>query len=127
EEGTSGPSILRCAANDAASAVVYALRCWKTGSAQDAAWAARRAYEALDTAVIERSGADMNAPGAEASVLSDPLIQAELARQMRDVEELRVAQQREFSSIVRSMRARARADARAVLQELLEISGLPLH
>lgn len=35
-------------AEDAAAAVAYALRCRENGQSTDSAWAARRAYEAVD-------------------------------------------------------------------------------
>jgi len=125
DEASTRPWVLRCAANDAATAVVYGLRCWKTGDAQEAAWAARRVYEALDRAVIERSGMDMNAPGAEKAVISDPLIQAELHRQKRDLTELTTVDTREFAGFIHALRARARSEARLIVQALLEISGVP--
>jgi len=76
-------------AQDAASALAYALRCRRNGEADESAWAARRAYETIDNYVINHEGIDTNEPGTEMLVLSHPLIQAELTRQNRDVEELR--------------------------------------
>jgi len=75
-------------AEDAATAVVYALRCLKNGEAQEAAWAARCAYEAIDHYVINHENIDLNTPGAEALIISHPLIQAEMARQRRDLDQL---------------------------------------
>lgn len=84
-----GPRVFeQPAAEDAASALVYTLRCRRDGKAQEAAWAARRVYEALDYFVINNEKIDANAAGAEARVLADPLVQAELARQERDIDEL---------------------------------------
>jgi uncharacterized protein YjaG (DUF416 family) len=73
---------------DAGAAVAYALRCRQNGESQEAAWAARRAYEALDHFVINRENIDVNKPGAEARALGHAVVQAELARQRRDVDEL---------------------------------------
>lgn len=73
---------------DAAAALAYALRCRESGDPQEAAWAARRAYEALDHYVIRTEGVDTNAPGAEARVLANPLIQTELHRQERVLKDL---------------------------------------
>src|SRR5262245_49626325 len=78
----------QAAAEDATAALAYALRCRKTGKAQEAAWAARRAYDALDDYVINREGIDTNAPDGDIRVLAHPLIQAEFERQNRDFEEL---------------------------------------
>lgn len=75
-------------AEDAASALAYALRCLRTGEPQEAAWAARRAYECLDHYVINSEKIDTNVSGAEVRVLSHPLIQTELSRQQRDLNQL---------------------------------------
>jgi uncharacterized protein YjaG (DUF416 family) len=84
-----GPWVLeQAAAEDGAAASTYALRCRRSGLAQEAAWAARCAYDALDEYVINRDNIDINATGAEAQVRSDPLVQAELTRQRRDLDEL---------------------------------------
>jgi uncharacterized protein YjaG (DUF416 family) len=76
------------AAEDAASAICYTLQCWKTGDSQEAAWAARRTYEALDGYIIEHESIDINEPGAESRVEANDIIQSELRRQHRDIEEL---------------------------------------
>ena len=78
----------QAAAEDAASALAYALRCRRSGLAKDAAWAARRCYEALDNYVINHEAIDTSIPGEEARVRSHPLVQAELGRQQRDLNEL---------------------------------------
>lgn len=79
-------------AEDAGIALVYALRCRQNSESQEAAWAARHVYEALDHYVIAREDVDLSTPGAEARVLSHPLIQAELMRQYRDLAVLRDTQ-----------------------------------
>jgi uncharacterized protein YjaG (DUF416 family) len=101
----------QAAAEDAAAALAYALRCRQNGEAQEAAWAARRVYEALDHFIIERDNVDTNLPGAEARVLSDPLIQAELDRQDRDIDELLAAADEGVSSRIR---ARAVTEAKSL-------------
>lgn len=78
----------QASAEDAGAAVAYALRCQKNGESQEAAWAARRAYEALDHYVISREDIDLSLPGAEARVLAHSLVQAELTRQYRDLADL---------------------------------------
>ena len=60
----------------------------KPGKSEEAIWAAQRAYEALDNFVINTENIDTNIPGEELHVLSHPLIQAELGRQQRDLDEL---------------------------------------
>jgi hypothetical protein len=74
---------------DAASATAYALRCRRNGMSQEAVWAARRANEFLDDFVINDNNINPNGAAAETLILAHPLIQAELARQIRDLEELR--------------------------------------
>ncbi len=73
---------------DALSALAYCVSCLKTGDAQDAVWAARRVYEALDSFVTNRDNVAPSEPGAETRILGDPMIQAELKRQARDLDDL---------------------------------------
>lgn len=75
-------------AEHAAAAVAYAIRAQLTEDPQEAAWAARQVYEALDFRVTTRDDIDLNAPGAEQRIVGDPLIQQELTRQQRDLEAL---------------------------------------
>lgn len=98
-------------AQDAGMSVAYALRTRTTGAAQEAAWAASVAYEALDHFVINREGIDTNKPGAEERVLSDPIVQAELARQRRDLDELCAATPTDVRDVVARVRDRAKAEA----------------
>ena len=74
-------------ADDAAGALAYALRSLNDPNPQEAAWAARRAYESADNLVISRAEVEIGGT-AEEYILRDPLIQTELARQDED---LRVA------------------------------------
>lgn len=80
-------SELTAYAQNAAAAVAYALRCEANGEPQEAAWAARQAYEAVDFYVVHKNGVDVNAPDAELKILSHPVVQAELGRQDRDLRE----------------------------------------
>jgi len=79
----------QAAAEDAAAALTYALRCRRNGSIEEAVWAAGRAYDALDNYVINRENIDTNAPGGEDRVVNHPLVQTELSRQARDLNDLR--------------------------------------
>jgi len=101
----------QAAADGAASALCYALRCRKTGETQEAAWAARRLYEVLDDFVINGEHIDTNQPGAESRVLAHPLIQAELARQRLDLEELLGADEASIPGTVIRLQERAKAEA----------------
>ena len=94
------------AADDAAAGLAYSFECRRNESAKEAVWAARRAYEALDDYVITNENIDTAAPGAESEVLSHRLVQAELARQSRDLDELR-----EGRITINQLRDRAKAEA----------------
>src|SRR5215813_12242274 len=93
------------AVGDAVAALCYALRCHQTGDTKEAVWAARRPYESLDAYVIDQEGIDTNKPNGEQRVLSHPLIQAEVARQQRDLDDLLTAQ--DLYAVERRLRERA--------------------
>jgi hypothetical protein len=59
-----------------------------TGDPQEAAWAGRRVYESIDRHVVTMTGHSLDNPEDELAVLSHPLVQAELARQQRDLKDL---------------------------------------
>jgi uncharacterized protein YjaG (DUF416 family) len=102
-------------AEDAAAALAYALRSRQSGETQEAAWAARRAYEALDHLVIAQEGIDINEAGAEKRVLSHPLVQAELSRQQHDLREL-AADQQNLARVADRIRRRAKAESDVILK-----------
>jgi uncharacterized protein YjaG (DUF416 family) len=102
-------------AEDAAAAVAYAVRSRKRGDPQDAAWAARRTYEALDSFVINHHGTSPGPLGAEERILSHPIIQAELSRQNRDLNELlKAASIPGPSATLAALRAQAKEDAKSL-------------
>ena len=92
-------------ADDAASALAYTLGALQADDPQQAAWAARRAYEALDYQVTHCLGIED-----EVQVAEHAIVQAELLRQRRDLDDLRTANGRSTEVIVR-LRDRARRDA----------------
>ena len=98
-------------AEDAAAAVAYALCTRQNGKSQEAAWAARRAWEALDDFVTTQEDIDTDIPGEYERVLSNPLVQAELMRQQRDLSELVAADRKDVSAIAHKMRQRAKAES----------------
>jgi hypothetical protein len=79
---SDGESTIQDALDDhAIAALAYALRCAQsTDSAQEAAWAARRAYEAVDQAVVS-----LLDTLDEARILRHEWVQRELGRQQRDL------------------------------------------
>ncbi len=98
-------------AEDAAAAVAYALYARQNGSSQDAAWAARRACDALDDFVMTQEDIDTDIPGAYERITSHRLVQAELMRQQRDLSELVAADQKDVSAIAQKMCQRAKAES----------------
>jgi uncharacterized protein YjaG (DUF416 family) len=108
-----GPWVVeQASAEDAAASVMYALRCWQSGASEEAAWAARRAYEAADHYVINRENIDTNGAGGETRVLSHPIVQAELIRQRRDLDELRAAGAAAGIELIDRFCARAKVEAK---------------
>lgn len=93
-------------ADDAASAIAYTLRALDGGEPQEAAWAARRAYEAADHYVMHRLGVE-----GESQVLAHPIVQSEFSRQRRDLEE--ILGTRPDAGLFVRLRDRARAEAPA--------------
>lgn len=67
------------------AALAYAIRYKISEDPQEAAWAARRSYEAADQYAIKHSGIDVNAPDAEEAILAHQVVQRELCRQKRDI------------------------------------------
>jgi uncharacterized protein YjaG (DUF416 family) len=96
-------------AEDAVAALVYALHA-RVGQGDRAAWSARCVYEALDHFIqSEDSGVVVTAN--EPRLLEHPLVQAELARQRRDLDELIAVEGRAASEVSDRLRERARRDA----------------
>lgn len=99
-------------AEDAATALAYALRARLNGESQEAAWAARCAYEAADHYVVNRVGVDTNQPNGEYTVLSHPVVQAELQRQRHDLNDLmRMSERDDMGRLVALIRTRAQEAA----------------
>jgi uncharacterized protein YjaG (DUF416 family) len=104
-------------AEDAAVAVVFALSCRQTGASQEAAWAARRAWDALDDFVTSQEANDPSTDVPEEQIISNPLIQAEFMRQQRDLRELVAAGRQDQSTLVQKIRQRAKAESIGVFNK----------
>ena len=74
--------------DDALSSLVYAIRCLLSPDADEAAWAARCAYESIGRAALRALRLQADTPEAEAQVLAHPWVQRELERQRRDLSAL---------------------------------------
>lgn len=101
---------LHAYADDAIASLAYSIRCLAADSAQEAAWAARRAYEAADQAAIILIGEDFG-PGLEEKILAHPIVARELGRQARDLQFLREHQ----DDLAGMSRLRAQAFGESVL------------
>ncbi len=101
-------------AQDAVAALTYAFRARISGDSQEAAWAARRAYEAFDQFAIKRTQIDLADAMAEQTILTNPIVQDELRRQNRDLDDLLLAAasvaQEERLLVVRALRSRAASE-----------------
>lgn len=75
-------------AENAATALTCAFRARQDGDPQHAVWAAQCAYEILDHHVFALLGKPKFDAEVERAVLANPLVQAELTRQHRDLEDL---------------------------------------
>ncbi|MBP1153175.1 DUF416 family protein [Methylocaldum sp. RMAD-M] len=107
-------------AEDAAATVVYCLRLLLTGDTQDAIWAARRVYEAVDNFVINAHKIDVSSQDGEKAVLNHPLVKNELMRQCRDLDEIVVASratEAAFNEAVEILRERSKAESRCLFSE----------
>ena len=95
-----------------------ALRARQDGDAHNAAWAAQRAYETLDHHAASLLGKKAFGPDAETKILSHPLVQAELARQNRDLVDLtRLDATGELEAQLPTLRDRAQKEADAFFAE----------
>jgi uncharacterized protein YjaG (DUF416 family) len=98
-------------AQDAGMSVAYVLRARIGGESQEAAWSARHAWESLYQFVIDTEGLDINKPRDMARVLSHPLVQAELARQRRDLDELLSVSDENLQQVIARLRDRSNGES----------------
>lgn len=94
-------------AEDATAVIIYCIRLLLTGDTQEAVWAAKRIYEAVDSFVINAYQVDVNNVDGEKFILNHPIVRNELTRQVRDLEEL--------------------ANAKGSLQELKDVALLVIN
>jgi hypothetical protein len=114
DNGPWGPE--QAWAEDATAAVAYAARCLESGRSAESAWAAQRAYEAVDHFVVTENAIDTSKPGAGERILSSALVQAELRRQRRDIDELLAenADVQNLAALAARMRQRAKIDSKTM-------------
>jgi uncharacterized protein YjaG (DUF416 family) len=105
-------------AEDAAAALAYAFRTRLTGDPQEAIWAARRVYEAADHFALGTCGIAPGGRENEHAILAHPSVQAELARQKRDLEDLSELARAEMrdSRMLLEMRERSEGEAESFFE-----------
>ncbi len=100
-------------AEDSGAAVTFSIRAWRSSDPQEAVWAARRVYEALDS-FVRQSGGGSDAD--ELTTLSHPLIQRELERQAHDLGQLEQCSPPLETEVLETMRKSARLQAESVFE-----------
>ena len=98
-------------ADDAAAALVYAIQSMVTDGTQEAAWSARRAYDALDRVVMDGEPGIVVTELVAQRVLEHPLVQAELLRQRRDLDDLLGLGDRDVRELAAQLRDRSKEEA----------------
>lgn len=101
-------------AEDAVAVVMYCLRFLVSGDRQDAVWAARRLYEVTDNLVIRSHDIDTNTDEGELLVLGHRIVQEELGRQLRDLNDVKNASG-QFTTVADTLRTRAIGEAATLL------------
>jgi hypothetical protein len=110
DQDAPGWTPLTAYAEDALSALAYSLQNLQNEDSQLAVWVAQRAYDSLDFLVTTRDHVDPNDRQAEARALADPLIQAEFARQARDIADITRAANGLSQALLDDLRARSIAE-----------------
>jgi hypothetical protein len=111
-----GPAFAGCA-EDALITVAYAIEAGGDARADRIAWVGQVSYDALDAFLFGRDDPDPNDADAMTRLQNDPMIQAELARQRRDLDELRDAAL--TAAEVARLRERAKAEGAQTWDEAL--------
>jgi uncharacterized protein YjaG (DUF416 family) len=99
-------------ASDAAAALAYAYSARLSGLSQDAAWAARRAYEAVDYYATRKSAPHSGVGHNTEEPRIDGIVLDEITRQKRDLEDLRELADRPLAlQDISALRQRAKVEA----------------
>ena len=100
---------------DCSSAVVYALRAWASGDPQEALWAAKAEHTVMFDLAEELRDIRVGSggPAAVSATEEHPVVQAELRRHARDLEEL-LGRETSTADLSQRIRARAIADSNEV-------------
>jgi len=100
-------------ADDALLAAIYAVNCSMGGEKLYAVRSSKYAFEVCYSYVLSRGDIDYHLPNSTQLIYSDPIAQAELARQQRDLDEITAACQEPggLLALIPTLRARAIAEA----------------
>lgn len=111
--------------DDAALTACYAIRALLGGDSEDATRAAEKSYDLLDSYVTNSLGVSWDRPEDEDEVLGHPVIQAELRRQQRDLDELLApgADRHDVRAVARTMRERVRDEGPDLYERALGGQG----
>ncbi len=91
-----------------AIAVTYALDAWLTGSMRSVVFCLEQAYNVVDSYVLNQIlPCGIVTDQIESMVLRQPIVQAELARQSRELDLCRVTEEINWPSILNQMKAEA--------------------
>jgi len=101
-------------AEDYVSALTYALRCRQGGEAKEAAWSGQCAYEALYYEVERQESRGETHALDFKRATEHRLVQAELARQQRDLDELKASKEVDLPDLSGLIRGRARQESKII-------------
>jgi uncharacterized protein YjaG (DUF416 family) len=96
-------------AEGAVASTAYAIGAQLSGKSQEAAWAARRAYETLDSHFVSTLNVGIVDRAVESYIVSQPLVQLEFQRQQTDLADLRAATKNGTDSRITVSKIRRRA------------------
>jgi hypothetical protein len=110
DQDAPGWTPLTAYAEDGLAALAYCVQCLQSMDSQHAAWAARRVYEAMDCFVSCRDYKSTDGPQDDMRTLGDSVVQAELKRQARDIDDLGDAGKSLSQEFLDKLRGRSAAE-----------------
>ncbi len=104
-------------AENAVAALAYACQCQVSGETENAVWAAQCGYEAVDYIAHGLEDMDYDTPEAQEAILKKDYVQAELQRQLSDLNDLERAAREgtRAEKVVETFRSRATTEGTALV------------
>ncbi len=118
-----GASIAYEIVDDALAAAAYAARCVRDNNPRNAAWAAQRAYNAVDRFAAEQMNFGQYNQEAEAQLIANKFVQLELERQRQDLIAINAAPLNALIDALNAVRFAALCVSAVPLAELEGIIG----